>query len=238
LSLEGLGRGKLRCCLSFRLIFVDKEWGSFEIKNEILLKKLLIQYAKTDLTAKPELFNEFADGFQDLPLYLLKFFGSTDVDKIIDTMDFATYAYDIGHIVIDNLQFMLSGQAIGMNKFDLQDNVISKFRNFATEKNVHLTIVIHPKKIDDDMDLNIASVFGSAKATQEADNIFVLQNRHKYRLVDIRKNRFDGEVGRVGLGFDKETQLFFELTNQEISELRGNPDSTIKDVMKNRDGND
>ena len=108
------------------------------------MKKLLIQYAKTDLTLKPELFNDFADTFQDLPLYLLKFFGSSDIDKILDTMDFATYAYDIEHIIVDNLQFMLSGQALGMNKFDLQDQVISKFRNFATDKNVHLTLVIHP----------------------------------------------------------------------------------------------
>ena len=209
-------------------------WGSFEIKNEVLLKKLLIQYAKTDLTSKPELFNEYADTFQELPLYLLKFFGSTDIDKILDTMDFATYAYDIGHIIVDNLQFMLSGQALGMNKFDLQDQVISKFRNFATDKNVHLTLVIHPKKIDDETDLNIASVFGSAKATQEADNIFVLQNRHKYRLMDIRKNRFDGDVGRVGLGFNKESQTFFELTNQEITDLRSNPEYTIAEILKFR----
>ena len=209
-------------------------WGSFEIKNEILLKKLLMQFAELDLLKNPQLFNEFADKFQELPLYLLKFFGSTDVDRILDTLDFAVYAHDIGHIIVDNLQFMLSGQAAGVNKFDLQDNVISKFRNFATDKNVHVTIVIHPKKVDDDSDLNISSVFGSAKATQEADNIFVLQNRHKYRLVDIRKNRFDGEIGRIGLGFDKSTLSFFELTTQEITELRQNPEITMNDIVSYR----
>ena len=221
--------------LDFCMQGVPTLWGSFEIKNEILLKKLLMQYSKTDLTMKPELFNEFADSFQELPLYMLRFFGSTDVDKILDTMDFATYAYDVEHIIVDNLQFMLSGQALGVNKFDLQDSVISKFRNFATDKNVHLTLVIHPKKIDDDVDLNISSIFGSAKATQEADNIFVLQNRHKYRLMDIRKNRFDGEVGRVGLGFNKETQCFFELTQQEITELRNNQELTMTDILRKRD---
>ncbi|OMJ81488.1 hypothetical protein SteCoe_18056 [Stentor coeruleus] len=234
----GTGSGKTTLLSQLSLDFCSQGiptlWGSFEIKNEILLKKLLMQYAKMDLTKKPELFNEFADSFQDLPLYLLKFFGSTDADKILDTMDFATYAYDISHIVVDNLQFMLSGQALGMNKFDLQDSVISKFRNFATDKNVHLTLVIHPKKTDDELDLNIASVFGSAKATQEADNIYVLQNRHKYRLIDVRKNRFDGEVGRVGLGFDKETQSFFELTTQEITELRSNPEANINEIIKSK----
>jgi twinkle protein len=232
------GSGKTTFLSQLSLDFCQKGiptlWGSFEIKNEVLLKKLLIQHAKVDLTLKPELFAEYADNFQELPLYLLKFFGSTDIDKILDTMDFATYAYDIGHVVIDNLQFMLSGQALGVNKFDLQDQVISKFRNFATDKNVHLSIVIHPKKIDDESDLNIASVFGSAKATQEADNIFVLQNRHKYRLMDIRKNRFDGEVGRVGLGFNKEIQCFFELTPQEVTSLRTEPEYSMADVLKFR----
>ncbi|CAG9330914.1 unnamed protein product [Blepharisma stoltei] len=234
----GTGSGKTTLLSQLSLDFCEQNiptlWGSFEIKNDILLKKLLLQYAKCDLIAQPELFNEYADKFQELPLFLLKFFGSTDVDKILDTMDFAVYAYDIGHIVIDNLQFMLSGQAQGSNKFDLQDNVIARFRAFATDKNVHITTVIHPKKVDDDSDLSVSSVFGSAKATQEADNIFIIQNRHKYRLIDVRKNRFDGEVGRSGLGFNKATSTFFELTNQEISELRNNAEITINDIIKLR----
>ena len=210
-------------------------WGSFEIKNEILLKKLLIQFAQCDLTKEVKKFDEVADRFQELPLYMLKFFGSTDIDRILEAMDFAVYAYDVAHIVIDNLQFMISGQAAGYAKFDLQDSIIARFRTFATEKNVHITVVIHPKKVDDDTDLNISSVFGSAKATQEADNIFVLQNRHKYRLVDVRKNRYDGELGRVGLGFDKGTGSFFELSNEEVAELRSHPELTIKDILAQRE---
>jgi len=77
-------------------------------------------------------------------------------------------------------------------------------------------------------------VFGSAKATQEAENIFVLQNRHKYRLMNIRKNRLDGEVGRIGLGFDKNSQTFFELTTQEITDLRTNPEHTVAEILKVR----
>jgi len=39
---------------------------------------------------------------------------------------------------------------------------------------VHITLVIHPKKVDDNEELNIASVFGGGKATQEADNVLIL----------------------------------------------------------------
>ena len=41
-------------------------------------------------------------------------------------------------LTIDNLQFMLSQQAEGIQKFDLQDRVINQLRTLATEKNVHI----------------------------------------------------------------------------------------------------
>lgn len=56
-----------------------------------------------------------------------------------------------------------------------QDFALDKFRKFATEKNVHVTLVIHPRKEDEDNKLTISSIFGSAKATQEADLVVILQ---------------------------------------------------------------
>lgn len=47
----------------------------------------------------------------------------------------------------------------------MQDKAIEVFRQLATKKDIHLTLVIHPKKVDEGEDLNISSVFGSAKAT-------------------------------------------------------------------------
>ncbi|KNC73737.1 hypothetical protein SARC_13706, partial [Sphaeroforma arctica JP610] len=64
-------------------------------------------------------------------------------------MDYAVYQHSVQHIVLDNLQFMLSsvaGTRGKADKFDLQDSAISEFRRFATEKNVHVTLVVHPRK--------------------------------------------------------------------------------------------
>jgi twinkle protein len=47
-------------------------------------------------------------------------------------------------------------------------------RQLATDKNVHVFIIIHPKKVEDDNNLNVSSIFGSAKSTQEADNVMIL----------------------------------------------------------------
>lgn len=60
---------------------------------------------------------------------------------------------------------MLSQQAEGYMKFDLQDKVISELRRICTEKNIHIMLIIHPKKVEDDTQLDVSSIFGTAKST-------------------------------------------------------------------------
>ena len=71
--------------------------------------------------------------------------------------------------------------------------VIQKFRKFATVHNVHVTLVIHPRK-EDEATLTANSIYGGAKATQEADNVVLLQEeevnpkvKRKYLQVRIFK---------------------------------------------------
>ena len=70
-------------------------------------------------------------------------------------------------------------------------------RKLATEKNVHIYLVIHPKKLEDEYALTIGSIFGTAKVTQEADSVVILQKLQvgNLRKFELRKNRFDGTVG-------------------------------------------
>lgn len=75
--------------------------------------------------------------------------------------------------------------------------------------NVHVTVVIHPKKVDEGEDLGIHAIFGSSKSVQEADNVWMIQLRDKFKILEIKKNRFDGELGKVAIGFDKGTKSFF-----------------------------
>jgi len=46
--------------------------------------------------------------FEYYPLYFMNFYGSTPVDLLFETLDYAVYTYDIQFICIDNMQFMLS----------------------------------------------------------------------------------------------------------------------------------
>lgn len=82
------------------------------------------------------------------------------------------------------------------------------------------------------------SIFGTAKATQEADNVFILQavpetaaggsgykqqqqqqqppagagdDGHLLKFLDVKKNRFDGRLGSIPLDFDPDTLVYSEL---------------------------
>mmetsp|Transcript_42121 Transcript_42121/g.101619 ORF Transcript_42121/g.101619 Transcript_42121/m.101619 type:complete len:186 (+) Transcript_42121:1-558(+) len=127
-------------------------------------------------------------------------------------MEYAVYVNDVEHIILDNMQFMIS-RHVGnskFDKFDIQDMAIEKFRKFATEHNVHLTLVVHPRKEDEASKLNISSFYGSAKATQEADTVLILQHDGRRKYIDVKKNRFDGTLGYSPLYFQAASGRYVE----------------------------
>jgi twinkle protein len=80
-------------------------WGSFEIKNTRLLHKLLKQFSRDVLPSNldpnaNELFNALADRFEELPLYFMRFHGGSEVDEVLDAMEYAVYVNDVEHIVL------------------------------------------------------------------------------------------------------------------------------------------
>ena len=44
-------------------------------------------------------------------MHFLKFHGGSDVDHVLDVMEFAAYVYDVDHIILDNMQFAISKTA-------------------------------------------------------------------------------------------------------------------------------
>ena len=70
-------------------------WGSFEIKNSRLIKKLLQQFAREPLVIEEndQKLDAIADRFEQLPLHFMKFHGGTDVDDVLDAMDYAGEPY-------------------------------------------------------------------------------------------------------------------------------------------------
>ncbi|GAW83102.1 plastid replication-repair enzyme [Plasmodium gonderi] len=231
----GVGKTTLlsQLSLDYCIQGVSTLWGSFEINNIKLGKVMLNQFCGKNLEKNIDLFDIYADKFELLPLKFLKFHGSTDIDQVLDAMDYAVYAYDVKHIIIDNLQFMLN-----INKFsdiyELQNIAIDKFRSFSTNKNVHITLVVHPRKEDNNL-LSIASVFGSVKSTQEADNVFIIQ-RHVSKtnetifFIDIKKNRFKGSLGRIPYLYNKENMTIKEMSISYLNDSISSSSYGLKNI--------
>uniref|UniRef100_UPI003AAC2EEC twinkle mtDNA helicase n=1 Tax=Centroberyx gerrardi TaxID=166262 RepID=UPI003AAC2EEC len=192
---------------------VNTLWGSFEINNVRLAKIMLTQFAMQRLEENLEQYDFWADKFEELPLYFMTFHGQQNIKTVLDTMQHAVYLYDINHVIIDNLQFMMGQENLTVDKFAVQDHIIAAFRKFATNSSCHVTLIIHPRKEEDDRELQTASIFGSAKASQEADNVLILQEKKLVtcpgrRSLQVTKNRFDGDVGIFPLDFLKASLTF------------------------------
>jgi len=200
---------------------INTLWGSFEIKNTRLMHKLLHQFSRgplpNDQINKAQVLEVLADRFENLPLYFMKFHGGSDIDDVLDAMEYAAYVHDVEHIILDNMQFMISRNSPkygnSFDKFDIQDMAVEKFRKFATNKNVHVTLVVHPRKEEEGMKLGISSVYGSAKATQEADNVLILQKdptNENRKFVEVKKNRYDGTLGHCPLYYQIDSKRYSE----------------------------
>lgn len=190
-------------------------WGNFEMKNSKLCRAMLNQFAKKNLANNLSEFDKVADKFAKLPLYFMTYHGQEDFDNVMSTMKFAAETFKVKHVIIDNLQFMVGTRKKKFNfldRYEYQDYVIGNCRKFATEIDCHITLVIHPRKEEGTM-LTMNSIFGGAKASQEADNILILQvewkgNLRQRKYLQISKNRYDGDLGTVFLKFNKESQGF------------------------------
>lgn len=61
----------------------------------------------------------------------------------------AVIVYNVQHIIIDNLQFMMNMEdySASLDQLRRQDQVFGAFREFASRWNCHVTLVIHPRKV-------------------------------------------------------------------------------------------
>jgi twinkle protein len=76
---------------------------------------------------------------------------------------------------------------------------------------VNILLVIHPRKEQDGFELGLSSIGGTAKASQEADIVLILQHLYDKTSLDIRKNRYDGKLGRIPLQFNDKRLIFEEI---------------------------
>lgn len=209
-------------------------WGSFEIRNARLAQVMLQQLATAPLidedtsTLDVSKFQYASERLKMFPITFMNLFGSTGLDTVLDTMEFSMSRDGTrpNLIILDNLQFMLSGQgASSLDRWELMDRAITEIRQFCNRFPTHVVLVVHPRKELDDTPLGLASVSGTAKATQEADNVVILQKLGDRRFLDVRKNRHFGDLGRVQIGFVPECRMVMELVEKDLGAAEAPPTS-------------
>jgi len=211
-------------------------WGSFEVRNPRLAQTMLQQIVRSPLFQDSDeksfdegLWQEASRRLGQLPLQFMDLHGSCNLETVLEAME-ATIQSIVASakeergggeekpllIILDNLQFMLSGQGnSALDRWEVMDRAISAVRSFCSYWPVHLMLVVHPRKEADDTLLGISSVAGTAKATQEADNVIILQKIQDDRYLEVKKNRFHGELGRVPIGFLPEERLIAEIRKEK-----------------------
>ncbi|XP_024946608.1 twinkle protein, mitochondrial isoform X2 [Cephus cinctus] len=215
---------------------VNTLWGSFEIRNARLARTMLQQMVGLPLDNNLQNFDTYADAFQELPIYFMTFHGQQSVKIVMEAVEHATYVHDIAHVIIDNVQFMMgmSEESKHIDRFWKQDGIVAAFRTFATKYNCHVTLVIHPRKERDSEELTTSSIFGGAKASQEADNILIIQDK---RLTSVRgkkylqvaKNRYSGDLGIMTMDFDKSSLSYAPKKKSKSESAKDAGDSKKED---------
>ncbi|XP_017097877.2 mitochondrial DNA helicase [Drosophila bipectinata] len=213
---------------------VSTLWGSFEIRNTRLAATLLRQYVGYPLDDRLQEFNHWASEFERLPLYFMTFHGQQPLKPVLEAIEHASYVHDVMHVIIDNLQFMMGVSTYRGDKFWEQDAIIAAFRGFATKHNVHVTLVMHPRKERQEDELTTSSVFGTAKATQEADNVLIIQDKRLTsvrgkKYLQIAKNRYCGDLGIMPLEFDKDA-LSYSTQIQSAKKRREQKEKTATET--------
>jgi twinkle protein len=151
-------------------------------------------------------------------IWLFALVGNASIDRLITVFSYAFKRYGIRHFVIDSLM-MTDVLEDGSGAMTSQKEAMRKLTAFARGTGVHVHLVAHPRKAQDEgrapgkMDVS-----GSANITNAADNVFSVWSAQKEEgqqddtpdsILELFKNR-NGEIQhrKLALYFNRACMQF------------------------------
>lgn len=193
--------------------------ASFEMKPKQTLNKLVKCLLLRDVIIEPEL--DRAIDWAAGRLWIYDIVGQITTEKLFDLMLYSRHRHDAKHFVVDSL---MKCQVAG-DDYEAQRNFVNRLCTFASDNDVHIHMVAHPRKGQDDAKtVDISDIKGSSDIGNQVDNVItVFRNREKEEVnngmgvfgkgdpdavVAIKKQRETGDEFRVELWFMKQFNRF------------------------------
>ncbi len=112
-------------------------------------------------------------------IWLFNLSDKASIDRLIEVFSYGFKRYGIRHFVIDSLM-MTDVQMDGPGSMSSQKDAMRKLANFARSHDVHLHLVAHPRKgQNEDRIPGKQDVSGAGVLTDAADNVFAVWSAQK-----------------------------------------------------------
>jgi len=179
--------------------------ASMEMKPRKLGKQMYKQSSGVALPAAKylPLLKRYLQG----SVWIFEAYGTTKADRILEVFEYARKRYGVTQFVVDSL----AKCGFAEDDYNRQKQFVDRLMEFSREHNVHVHVVVHMRKRDDENKVpNKMDIKGTGALTDMVDNVFIVW-RNKPKEADMRSG-----------------------DERKISEAKGKPDAILK-VVKQRE---
>ena len=200
---------------------------SLEMPSKRLLRWMVMQHIGSAAPTQHQVIKALA--WLDDKLYLVNVLGEITSTEVINCFEYAARKYGVKHFVLDSLMRI---KLDDRRRNEEDKRVTAELVAFAAEHKVHVHLVGHPRKGDNDDTIpGKVDIAGTGNITNLAHNVIVLSRpseelRGKWEekgkssydgRLDVKKNREWGDEGEIQFDFDSETKRFNERLSYRIN---------------------
>ncbi len=186
---------------------------NFPVKHHLL--KLVGKFARKPFYGDDKMDESVAKASMNVLNDHIKFIGTQDtsvtIESILEQAKILNYRYGLNGLIIDPWNTIEHRFGDGENETNYVSRVLSQLSAFAKINELHIWIVAHPRKMENDANRkpvvpNPYDISGSANWFNKCDNA-VTVHRHRsedddYVGVHIHKIRFQHKNGKPTTGFE------------------------------------
>lgn len=169
------GHGKTTLLGLVQLGLVEQGEKFCVFSGEMPPRKLLSRMARQACgMAEPTIpYLRHVMGWLGRSMWLFNVLGQAKVDRLLEVFAYAVRRHGVSHVVIDSLMMIEDVLEEGRGALEAQRQFMNKLAAFAKTHRVHVHLVAHPRKAEDERKApGKMDVAGSGKIVNLADNHF------------------------------------------------------------------